>query len=137
MTEGYVEFSKIASARIREDGEEIDLVCLGSDGGEFEMVVPTRAIPGLINELSIAYRGALIKQKNPQPVPVRVPRFVDAPAVFVATGISGVAHEDGQIDLQIEALNQQAFVVALASGPAKTLFHLLLQVYNLDDQRPS
>jgi hypothetical protein len=138
MSEGYVEFSKIVASRIREDGEEIMLTCRGADGGEFDMLIPTRAVPGLTNDMNMAFAGARIKQENPSPVPLRMPRFVDAPPAFITTGLSGVVYpESGRIDLQIEAMNEQEFVVALSPEHARALFDLLLQVYNLDDKPSS
>ena len=114
------------------------LVCRGADGGEFDMLIPTRAVPGLTNDMNMAFAVARIKQENPSPIPIRMPRFVDAPAVFMTTGLSGVVYpESGQIDLQIQAMNEQEFVVALPPEHARALFDLLLQVYNLDDKPSS
>lgn len=138
MAEGYVEFSKIVDARIREDGAEIQLICQGEDGGEFDMLIPTRAVPGLTNDLNAAFRAARIRQENPEPMPYRIPRFLDAPPVFIATGLTGVVYpESGQIDIQIQPLQGHPVVVSFPAERARELFQFLLQVYNLDDQPPS
>ena len=76
MSEGYVEFSKIISTRISEDGKEIQLVCQGPDGGEFDMLIPARTVPDINQQLGTALRAALIRQHNPDPLPVRLPVFL-------------------------------------------------------------
>jgi hypothetical protein len=133
--EGYVEFSKLVEGRIREDGEEVILLCEGPDGGQFEMVVPTKEIPVIAHSLMNAMRAAMIRVKNPLPVKRPYPVFVDAPPVFVVLGLSGVVQpESGQIDLQIESPGEQEFVVSFPKEIARMLFDLLLQHYNPEEK---
>ncbi len=138
QSEGYVEFSKITANRIRADGEEVILVCEGPDGGQFDMVIPTREIPVLIHTLSNTLRAAVIRVKNPLPLERPYAVFTDAPPVFVVLGLSGIVQpETGQIDLQIQSPGEQEFLVSFPKEAARMLFELLLQGYNPEDQKPS
>lgn len=126
--EGYVEFSKVVGSRIREDGHESVLMCEGPDGQRFDMVTPSNHIPLLLSALSEAFRNAMIKINNPTPqVAHQTPKFIDTNPLFQVVGISGVVYpERGEIDLELEAVGNQKFVVSLPESVSRALFEFLL-----------
>jgi hypothetical protein len=137
-SETYVEFSRIVDVALRDDGEEVKIVCQGDDGEQFDMLIPTEAVISLSIQLEAIGRSARVSKTAFRPVLHREPRFGEPPPCFAVTDISGVVYsESGQIDLQIQPLNGPAFQVKLLPEHAKALFDLLLKVYNLDDQKPS
>lgn len=135
---GFVEFSKIVNNRISEDGKEVVLMCEGPDAAAFDMVIPTGAIPQLMQGLESSFRAAMLLIKHPIPVSIDGPKFLDAAPVFKVIGISAVVYpDDGSVDIQIQSQNEQEFVVSLPPPIVRVLFQHLLQIQSLDDQRPS
>jgi hypothetical protein len=135
---GVVEFSEVVDVAIREDGEEVKLTCKGDDGLLFDMLIPVDAVVPLSKRLLEIGRSARISKMASRPVIFRQPQFTTPPPLFLVTGLSGVVYpESGQIDLQITPMRGPDIQLSLPAENAKALFDLLLQVYNLDDQKPS
>ena len=132
-----IQLETIEGSLVSQDGQYVLLNCHSVEDKDAQIVIPTRALANLIENLKMLLTSAEIVMNTSDPIRVPNVQFNEPEPTFYVTGLGGtVRPETGLIQLRIAQARGPNFQISMMKEQSEVLYNLLLEVFATGDDKP-